>query len=542
MKSIARTSVLLGRSRWLALLVSAMGLLAPWKTAAESSGSFSVMTTPLPNGFTPGHMLLLPDGRVMVQQTGNFGTTNNSLPGGNVWQFLLPDNQGHYIDGTWSNCQSMNYTREYYSSDILTNGQVFVAGGEYGTGGATAETFDAQANGGTGAWTIITPPTSLLNPTQQSPALLNGKQGFIDSESVILPDGNVLVAPVGPNVQGGTLIYNPTANNWVAGPLTQSVYQDECSWVKLPDNSILTVDPNSSLTERYIPSLNTWIPDQSTAVYLWASNQEIGAALLLANGTAMFVGGNGASAIYTPSGNTNMGSWVAGPNLPSGMEMRDAPSAILVNGKVLLAMGTTSGDSPFTIYEYDPNNQSFTSVFTDNKAITDKTSMLDLPDGTVLFNDTTAVYVFQPDGSPLGAGQPAIQSVSYNSDGSLHITGTLFNGISQGAMYGDDAQQDSNFPLVSFSNGSGNTFYGRSYNWSSTSVMTGNQVESTEVALPAGVLDAPGNYSIQVIANGNASAPVSYYGPVWVNFNYSGSPQNGEYPTPYETLSRCRRR
>jgi hypothetical protein len=472
-------------------------------------------------------MLLLPDGRVMVQES--FGSN---------WMFLLPDDQGHYVDGSWATCATMNYSREYYSSAVLPSGQVFIAGGEYGNGAATAEMFNPQANNGIGSWTIITPPTSLINPADQSPALLNGNQGFIDSESVILPNDNVLVAPVGPNVQNGTLIYNPSANSWTAGPLTKSIYQDECSWVKLPDNSILTVDPNSSQCERYIPSLNAWISDQSTPVYLWATNQEIGAALLLTDGTAMFVGGDGASAIYTPSGTTNNGSWAPGTNLPSGMEMRDAPGAILVNGKILLAMGTPSGDSPFTIYEYDPNNQSFTSVFTDTKVITDKTSMLDLPDGNVLFNDTTTVYVFTPDGSPVAAGKPAIQSVSFNSNGSLHLTGTLFNGISQGAMYGDDAQQDSNYPIISFTDGSGDVYYGRSYNWSSTSVMTGNEVVTTEVALPDGVLDEPGAYSLRVIANGNASPPVAFYGPTWVDFNYSGSPQNGEYPTPFPTIAK----
>jgi hypothetical protein len=321
-------------------------------------------------------------------------------------------------------------------------------------------------------------------------------------------------------------------------PNRESVYQDECSWVKLPDNSILTVDPNSSQCERYIPSLNQWIPDTSTPVYLWATNQEIGVAVLLANGTALCVGGNGSSAIYTPSGSTNKGTWAPGPNSPTGMEMRDAPAAMLVNGKVLLTMGITSGDSPFNIYEYDPNNQSFTSVFNDTKKITDQTSMLDLPDGTVLFNDTFTVYVFTPDGSPLADGKPAIQSVTFNEDGTLHLTGTLFNGISQGSMYGDDAQEDSNYPLVSFTDGSGNVYYGRTFNWSSTSVMTGNEVVTTEVALPNGVLDEPGSFSLQVIANGNASSSVGFYGPVWVNFNYSGSPQNGEYSTPFETLAK----
>jgi hypothetical protein len=113
----------------------------------------------------------------------------------------------------------------------------------------------------------------------------------------------------------------------------------------------------------------------------------------------------------------------------------------------------------------------------------------------------------------------------------------LFNGITQGAAYGDDAQMDSNYPLVRFTSGS-NVYYGRTYNWSSTSVQTGGQVVSTDVSLPGTAFTYPGTYSLQVVANGNASGAVTFYSPVWVDFNYSGSPfQLGWYPYPYNTLA-----
>ena len=63
-------------------------------------------------------------------------------------------------------------------------------------------------------------------------------------------------------------------------------------------------------------------------------------------------------------------------------------------------------------------------------------------------------------------------------DGSFHLTGTLLNGISQGAAYGDDAQMDSNYPLVRAADGTGNVYYLRTFNWSSTGVQTGNTVVS----------------------------------------------------------------
>ena len=94
---------------------------------------------------------------------------------------------------------------------------------------------------------------------------------------------------------------------------------------------------------------------------------------------------------------------------------------------------------------------------------------------------------------------------------------------------------DSNYPIVRFTDGSGNVYYGRTYNWSRTSVQTGGAVVTTECAVPASVFDFPNNFSLQVIANGIASNPVTFYSPVWVDFNYIGF-QNGWYVFPWETL------
>jgi hypothetical protein len=95
--------------------------------------------------------------------------------------------------------------------------------------------------------------------------------------------------------------------------------------------------------------------------------------------------------------------------------------------------------------------------------------MLDLPDGTVLFSSTyNGLYVYQPGGSPLPSGKPTITRVRSNGDGSYHLVGTGFNGISEGASYGDDKQMNSNYPLVRVTDAlSGNVFYARTYDWSS---------------------------------------------------------------------------
>ena len=134
--------------------------------------------------------------------------------------------------------------------------------------------------------------------------------------------------------------------------------------------------------------------------------------------------------------------------------------------------------APTSFYEFDPVANSFTRVNgptgLTHPGSTFSTSMLDLPDGSVLFSHfTTQLYVYQPSGTPIAAGKPTVTSVTPNADGSYHLTGTV-NGISEGAAYGDDLQMDSNYPLVRFTHlSSGNIYYGRTFNWSSTGVRTG---------------------------------------------------------------------
>jgi hypothetical protein len=90
------------------------------------------------------------------------------------------------------------------------------------------------------------------------------------------------------------------------------------------------------------------------------------------------------------------------------------------------------------------------------------------------------------------------------------LTGTQLTGISEGAAYGDDAEMSTNYPIVQLVSGSGQVYYARTYNWSSTGVATGSTVESTSFTLPSGLPN--GTYSLYAIANGIASTPVSFTG------------------------------
>ena len=428
-------------------------------------------------------MLQLTDGTIIAQQGGG-----NS----NTWYKLTPTAAGSYLNGTWSQIASMNDTRLYYSSQVLQNGNVFVAGGEYGTGGSNAEIYNPLAN----TWTEL--PSS--------------GQDFVDSISETLPNGNVLVAPVYPNPSGSTIIFHVATNTWTQGPqLYRGSDADEQTWVKLADGSILTVD-GSSTSERYIPSLNQWVNDGAVPVDLFAGG-ELGAGIVLANSKALFIGASGATAIYTPSGTSSPGSWVTGPNVPWGLGAFDAPAAMMSDGKVLLAVASNANFSgPTQLFAYDPTTNAFASLsgtptFSGSPYYT---RMLDLPDGGVLFTtETNQLYEFTPSTAPAAASQPVMSSVVANADGSFLLTGTQLNGVSEGAGYGDDAQQATNYPLVRLVNNSnGNVYYARSYNWSSTAVQTSGMAETTDFTLPSGLpFDS---YTLSAVANGIASSGVAF--------------------------------
>lgn len=489
-------------------------------------------------------MLLLSDGTVMAASRVTDPSEVPLSSGSRIWYRLTPDIHGSYVNGSWTTLNSMQDTRLWYSSAVLKDGRVLIAGGEYGTGGSAAEIYNPVS----GLWSSTPAPGQFLS----------------DSVSKILTNGNVLV---GPASGGITLIYNTALNSWSPGPTPQSpANQNEVTWLKLPDDSILTIPTDSQTSQRFIPAMDQWVTDGNVPVSLYSSvGSEIGGAFLLHTGKAFFLGGSSNTAIYTPSGNANPGSWVAGPVIPlvrdsSGTFVpggaADAGAAMMVNGKILCAFSplmyvnpdpprNNIFPTPTSFAEYDPVANSFATVNGPIGATVNVPSyqnlMLALPDGKVLYSYFgDQLYVYTPDVSPppLAAGKPTISSITANGDGSYHLTGTKLNGISEGASYGDDAQMDSNYPLVRLTDSAGDVYYARTYNWSSTSVMTGSRSVTTEFTLPA-ILRERGavTYSLVVVANGISSDPVSFTGPVWVDFNYGGFLQFGTFTFPYSTLA-----
>ncbi|MEO7210498.1 MAG: T9SS type A sorting domain-containing protein [Chitinophagaceae bacterium] len=455
-----------------------------------SQGTWTPVTSLSP-GSNGGGALLLSDGSVICK---SFSGGTDGI--GNVYDKLTPDSHGSYINGTWTSIAPMNKTRLYYSSQVLKDGRVYVAGGEYGSGGSFGETYDPLTN----AWTM------------------NGAVGgtVSDANSEILEDGTVMQALVTSNLKV-TKTWNPMTSVYSAGPSCIGIH-NESAWVKLADGSILFIDRNTTNSERYIPSLAMWVADATVPVSVYDPyGLESGGAVLLPDGRAFFIGSTGHNAIYTPSGTNAPGTWAAAADFPNAQGTPDAGAAMMVNGKVLCATSPvpTSGNhfpTPTSFYEYDYTSNSFTRINSPAGGLTLNvscylTGMICLPNGQILYStqNSNQYYIYTPDGSPLASGKPTINKIRRIYGGVFKMTGTGFNGISEGASYGDDWQMNTNYPIVRLTSGS-NVYYARTYNWNSTGVMRGSKADTVSLKIP---LPLPaGNYSLVVTANGIASDPI----------------------------------
>jgi hypothetical protein len=453
--------------------------------------------SPSPNG--TGTMMLLSDGGVMVQGGGSMGQVN-------TWYKLTPDASGSYVNGTWSALAPMHAGRLYDGSNVLPSGKAFVVGGEYSSEGSfsrSGEIYDPVSN----AW------TSTANFPQS---------GFGDDPTVLLPDGRVLAGYYnGPQ----TYIYDPAHDTWTqTGTKLRNDQSDEESWVKLPDDSILSYDIFSSImtgvghAQRYLPSTGTWVDASAGApanLSSGAVGEELGPAFLLPDGRVFQFGATGHTAYYDPATD----SWSAGPDMPlAGTAQQgadDAPGCMMPNGHILIAADTPLFRGPTHIYDFDPTTSHYTEV---TPSITGMSTtrasyfsrMLMLPSGQVLLTTSdNQLAVYTPDGTVDPSLKPAIDTVVDNGDGTFTLTGTQFNGVSEGAAYGDDAEMSTNYPLLQLQDGAGGVLYARTFNWSSTGVATGSATVSTQFSLPAGV-GSPAGYALSVVANGIASDSVFY--------------------------------
>jgi hypothetical protein len=434
------------------------------------SGTWTLLNQAAPVNIGP--LLILSDGTVMAQQAGV----------SQDWYQLTPDSSGSYINGTWSQRRSMSLQREYYASNTLPNGNVLIEGGEYsGSQGQQNLTNTGELyNPATNTW------SSIANFPQAN---------FGDDPTQMLPDGRILAGYIfGPQ----TYFYNPATNTWsFAANKYRNDRSDEETWAMLPDGSILSYDIFASqsqhtfLAERYIPSKNEWVdasrvdPNNPPGLLSDSNAYEIGPAVLLPDGRVFFLGANGSTgntAYYVSATDT----WEKGPILPYGCTGSDTPGALLPNGDVLFHAWNSTNDY---VFELDPTTNTFADVTPSNYTFRpgNHPYMVVLPTGQILLgNDlSNQLDVFTPNGAPNSAWQPTITDITQNSSSLVTLTGTQLNGISEGALWGDDNEAYSNYPLVQLSEwhprvGVTSSTYQRTFNWSSTGVATGALPETVQ--------------------------------------------------------------
>lgn len=442
-------------------------------------------------------MLLLTDGSVFC----NAYDADSSC-----WR-LIPDIDGSYVNGTWSELAPMDGGRLFYASAVLADGRVLVSGGEY-YNGQRAETTDSQIYDPVlNSWTSVKPPAGW------------GTVG--DAPCCVLADGKLII---GSNDSQRTAIFDPASDTFSAGPNKNDTSSEEETWTLCPDGTVLVVEcENHPKAEKYDPTSNKWVSAGTLPVDLvQPGDDEIGPAVVLPDGRVFCTGATGATALYTQGPSpTDPGTWAAGPKFPNDstgqpMQAKDAPACLLPNGRVLCAIGPAASGgsygSPTTLVEYDPRSNRFIDVPTPANCggYPYDHRMLLLPSGQVLLSASTSdIEVYTPSGEPEEDWRPVITSypAQVRVKQTYTISGRQLNGLSQAVSYGDDATMATNYPIVKLrSDVDGNDYYCRTFDHSTMGIATGHAVVSTSFKVPVTV--PTGKADLVVIANGIASEPV----------------------------------
>jgi len=473
-------------------LVVALALFLVLPAVAGAQTWTQLTTQP---SFLTDTALLLTDGTVMVHQYNS----------GNWWR-LTPDNTGSYLNGTWSALASMpaGYAPLYFASAVLADGNVLVEGGEYNNLSQDETTKGAYYNTTTNTWTNVNPPS--------------GWADIGDSPGIVLVNGTFML---GRNESTQGALFNETSLTWTTTGAGKADNYSEEGWAMLPDTSVLTVDTQDlKNAEKYITKTGKWINAGNTIVTLPdAGSEEIGPNMLQpASLTVLALGGTTHTSIYTPPPvQSQPGTWTPGPDFPGGNAMADAPAAVLVDGNVLVETCPGVFGTPTSFFEF--NGTSFTSVPKPAKVGAQNTSyegrFLDLPSGQVLFTvadgSTKEAALYTPAGSANSAWAPTITHLppsTITHGMTYQIGGTQFNGLTAGAAYGDDAQMNTNYPLVRITNtGTGHVFYAKTHNHTFMGVASGTRQVGTKFDVPAGI--ELGASTLEVVANGIASAPIN---------------------------------
>ena len=483
---------------------------SPWKRLANAPP------------FVPGTMLLASDGTVLVHEEPETGGTG-------AWYRLTPDAKGSYTNGAWSKIASMpkGYEPTYFTSAILPDGRMLIEGGEYNGPSPEAVWTSKGAiyNPVTNSWRSVAPPPGWTN--------------IGDAQNDVLANGTLIMGQPCQNCTSanGALttddaLFNASGLSWLVIPgQGKNDPNDEEGWTLEPSGQLLTVDTwLTPTTELFTPTSLSWsFAGNTVASPVNSPQAEIGPQIEMPGGNTLVVGAGTASELPPEPCNTHsrattalydyaLGEWVKGPSIPTigGLQYdsADGPGTVLPDGNALFDVSPCVFDPPIAFLLYDASSNSLKPVPNVPNASADSTyytRLLNLPNGQVLFDDgSSKMEVYTAGGAPNPEWAPSIRSISAASltpGKSASLSGVQLAGLDQGAAYGDDVQDHTNFPLVRITNSkSGVVTYARTSGWTSVSVAPG-AASSTDFTLPKAT--PSGASTLVVVANGIASSPVS---------------------------------
>jgi hypothetical protein len=522
------------------------------------SGQYSYGGVLAANLLTNGSVLV--EG-IVVDDTGNFKFVEYKL---------TPDIYGNYVNGTWSQVASLpdafdsatnvtGWGPETLNGGIMPDGRVLYQGGEYSGNVPRNNVIGAPlgygfALDGRGAiydpvadtWTPLPPPNSQNLYPAVAPVLSGWNSVYSyprypfpftgdlvnaigDSPATFLADGRYMV---GPKLSEQTFILDANTLTWTSTGTGKNDVNAESGWTLLPNGKVLSIDVYISYWFGLIPAYpgggeNAQLYDPTTGEWTSAGftpsalsdfpDGEIGPAVLMADGRVWATGSNGNTALY----NYKTNQWSPGPTFPTTtfnnqtlqLGANDVGAAVLPNGNVLIGADTYGEGAPTVFFEFDGNSL-IPEPAIPNSSIVGGVIMLELPSGQILeFDETTDVEIYTPSNAIKNNHLsryyvPVILSAPHNvqPNQSYLLAGKGLNGVSQGAMYGDDWQTATNYPLVRITNQkTGHVFYSRTYDFSSMAVASSDTV-TTKFEVPASQEHGPSN--LEVVTNGIPSKPV----------------------------------
>jgi hypothetical protein len=453
----------------------------PSPTSTATQGTWTAAPVNPATGGAATFLWLLTDGTVL--------SNGASL---NQWVKLVPDQYGNYADGTWETLAASPYGMGAAQDHILPDGRFYQAGGEYiyeYPAGSSANDHNAVQ--------LYDPVTNTWSLGQ--PGLYGDLQ---DSGSATLANGSIVASDLS---AAQTQIFSPASNSWTAaGPRPAPAGED--GWVTLPDGSVVAMSAGGQY--RYNPATSSWITLPAAPSGFQNGTVDPATTTLMSNGKILVMGGN-SSAVYTPGATpSSPGSWAQGPGMPQGSYVDDSYADPEPNGNVIFdtircswitgACGSASGPQ---IVEYDPATNTMTQLSEPPDASGQAVNFINLPNGQVLVAAGDRDWIYTPAGAPQDSWRPTVTSVTANSDGSYHLTGTQLTGfVTTGE---DDYQDPQGFPIVYLTNSSGQVFYPRSDDFSTMAPSTPGETESADFTLPGGL--PHGTYNLYVSACGISS-------------------------------------